>query len=197
MPITINGSGTITGVSVGGLPDGIVDKGTLAGGSSGPLLNCKTTLYTSSADIAADSGNWQAGPFSVTITPASASSKILVLCHVTGGVGSGDNGEGPVFQIQRSINGAAFAASDGIGAAYGSTSRGTTGGLWDFVDDVKTALFSVTFVDSPNTTSAVEYKPYFHVHNGPLKINRVDSSRDGSPEAISGTSSITVIEVAT
>ena len=25
MPITINGSGTVTGVSVGGLPDGIVD----------------------------------------------------------------------------------------------------------------------------------------------------------------------------
>lgn len=30
MPITINGSGTLTGVSVGGLPDGIVDADTLA-----------------------------------------------------------------------------------------------------------------------------------------------------------------------
>jgi hypothetical protein len=30
MPIVINGSGTITGVSTGGLPDGIVDAGTLA-----------------------------------------------------------------------------------------------------------------------------------------------------------------------
>ena len=30
MPITINGSGTITGVSVGGLPDGIVDTDMLA-----------------------------------------------------------------------------------------------------------------------------------------------------------------------
>tara|TARA_Y100000294_G_scaffold17133_1_gene15088 strand:+ start:961 stop:1290 length:330 start_codon:yes stop_codon:yes gene_type:complete len=27
MPISINGSGTITGISVGGLPDGIVDDG--------------------------------------------------------------------------------------------------------------------------------------------------------------------------
>ena len=30
MPITINGSGTVTGISVGGLPDGIVDEDTLA-----------------------------------------------------------------------------------------------------------------------------------------------------------------------
>ena len=30
MPITINGSGTITGISVGGLPDGTVDGDTLA-----------------------------------------------------------------------------------------------------------------------------------------------------------------------
>ena len=30
MPITINGSGTLTGVSVGGLPDGVVDADTLA-----------------------------------------------------------------------------------------------------------------------------------------------------------------------
>ena len=30
MPIGINGSGTITGVSVGGLPDGIVDTDMIA-----------------------------------------------------------------------------------------------------------------------------------------------------------------------
>ena len=30
MPISINGSGTITGVSVGGLPDGIVDTDMIA-----------------------------------------------------------------------------------------------------------------------------------------------------------------------
>jgi len=33
MAITINGSGTVTGVSVGGLPDGIVDADTLASNS--------------------------------------------------------------------------------------------------------------------------------------------------------------------
>lgn len=33
MPIVLNGSGTVTGISVGGLPDGIVDAGTLASNS--------------------------------------------------------------------------------------------------------------------------------------------------------------------
>ena len=30
MPVTISGNGTITGVSVGGLPNGVVDEDTLA-----------------------------------------------------------------------------------------------------------------------------------------------------------------------
>ena len=33
MAITINGGGTITGVSVGGLPDGIVDADMIAAGA--------------------------------------------------------------------------------------------------------------------------------------------------------------------
>ena len=33
MPIAINGSGTVTGISVGGLPDGIVDADMLASNS--------------------------------------------------------------------------------------------------------------------------------------------------------------------
>ena len=41
MAIAINGSGTITGISVGGLPDGVVDAGTLAANSvdSDELIN--------------------------------------------------------------------------------------------------------------------------------------------------------------
>ena len=41
MAIVINGSGTVTGISVGGLPDGIVDAGTLATDSvdSAELIN--------------------------------------------------------------------------------------------------------------------------------------------------------------
>jgi hypothetical protein len=57
MAIVINGSGTVTGISVGGLPDGVVDSGTLA---SNAVTNAKITdgavdaaaLATNSVDSA-------------------------------------------------------------------------------------------------------------------------------------------------
>jgi len=51
MPIGINGNGTITGVTVGGLPDGIVDTDMLAADSvTAPKIGSKT--FTSYAIIA-------------------------------------------------------------------------------------------------------------------------------------------------
>ncbi len=53
MPITIDGDGTITGISVGGLPDGIVDTDMLAAGAvtaakrgAGAILQVKQTVKT-------------------------------------------------------------------------------------------------------------------------------------------------------
>ena len=41
MAISINGNGTITGISVGGLPDGIVDSDMLANTvTTGKILKC-------------------------------------------------------------------------------------------------------------------------------------------------------------
>ena len=47
MPITLNGSGTISGVSVGGLPDGIVDTDMIAAAAvTGVKKRCR--IYSSS-----------------------------------------------------------------------------------------------------------------------------------------------------
>ena len=64
MPVTINGNGSITGLSVGGLPDGIVDADTLASGLSTQgitmadqwRLSDHVDLGTSEADITT---NWE------------------------------------------------------------------------------------------------------------------------------------------
>ena len=49
MPITINGSGTVTGISVGGLPDGIVDTDMLANSA---VTSAKSSgLGISEADV--------------------------------------------------------------------------------------------------------------------------------------------------
>lgn len=62
MPIVLNGSGTISGVNVGGLPDGIVDSDMLASGVGGKALQYKqyqavgsySTTSTSWASISSD-----------------------------------------------------------------------------------------------------------------------------------------------
>ena len=42
MPITLNGSGTVSGISAGGLPDGIIQSADLATGVGGKILQVKT-----------------------------------------------------------------------------------------------------------------------------------------------------------
>ena len=59
MPITINGDGTITGLAVGGLPDGTVDADTLASGAAVPADGSITSAKLASnavttAKLAAD-----------------------------------------------------------------------------------------------------------------------------------------------
>ena len=40
MPVTINGDGSITGLAVGGLPDGTVDADTLATNAVTSAISC-------------------------------------------------------------------------------------------------------------------------------------------------------------
>ena len=42
MPITLNGSGTVSGISAGGLPDGIIQSADLATGVGGKILQVLT-----------------------------------------------------------------------------------------------------------------------------------------------------------
>ena len=87
MPIGINGNGTITGVTVGGLPDGIVDtdmlaanavsSAKLASGVGGKVLDYKSVTKTSVFTTTSGSFTDITG-LSVSITPA-ASSLVLVL----------------------------------------------------------------------------------------------------------------------
>ena len=84
MPITINGSGTLTGVSVGGLPDGIVDTDMLAANAvtaakrgTGAILQVVTDI--DSGQFTTTSNSWQWQGLDVSITPSSSSNKVLVI----------------------------------------------------------------------------------------------------------------------
>ena len=88
MAIQINGDGTITGISVGGLPDGIVDSDMLAAGAatqakrtfaSGEIIQTKffqnTTQYSNNSDTSPTT------IISGAITPTNSSNKIFITYH--------------------------------------------------------------------------------------------------------------------
>jgi|TARA_R100000482_G_scaffold85495_1_gene34258 hypothetical protein len=92
MPIAINGSGTITGVSVGGLPDGIVDTDMLAAGAvtaakrgTGAILQIQQThLTTTSSQSLSANTLAEISGLSVSITPVLSTSDMLVFVRWNG-----------------------------------------------------------------------------------------------------------------
>ncbi len=145
MAIAMNGSaGTITGVSVGGLPDGIVDADTLAAnavtaakmasGVGGKLLtNGGTATY--SGTINSDS---YTDVTSFNITPSSTSSKILIMANSQGVQEANTNTGSQVLRDSTQIDERSLWANTG-------SSRNVVVYCW-------------LVLDSPNTTSQITYK---------------------------------------
>jgi hypothetical protein len=190
MPIAVNGSGTITGISVGGLPDGIVDAdmlasnavtaGKLASGVGGKILQVVQTFKNDTAST--NSGTFaDISGFTVSITPSSTSSKILY----TGSLYLSSTSSEAVFRLKRTIGGTATNIS--VSSVLDDTNDGSfvhgggsrkDGHAWEFLD-------------SPNTTSAITYGISWRVHSGTTYLNRTWDAG-----AFHGASAITVMEVA-
>jgi hypothetical protein len=94
MAIAINGAGTITGITAGGLPDGVIQGADLASGVGGKVLQVVNTTITAAS---AFTGTPHTSAFSAmyelitcSITPTVTGSKIL--CFYNIGLG-GDFGQ--------------------------------------------------------------------------------------------------------
>jgi hypothetical protein len=123
--------------------------------------------------------------FSVSITPTSASNKVLVLANFE--VGNVAAGVDPNFRLMKDST-AIF-----IGDTAGSRTRGSTGGR--AYGDASVAANSLIFLDSPATTSSTTYKVQMLSNTGTtIYINR---SSDDADSAVRGrfASSITVMEI--
>ena len=126
---------------------------------------------TSNSQTNSTSTSWAATNLSVSITPASASSKVLVT--VSGGM-NGWAGSNTTYdqkgglKIYRSIGGGTFAevesSSSGQQVQYGR------GGEYD--------PLSITYLDSPNTTSSVVYKLYMRRESGTLTFSVIRDSKN-------------------
>ena len=174
MALTLNGtSNTISGLAVGGLPDGVVDNGCmaddaidsseladgcldsvhLASGVGGKILQVKSTTKSDTFTTSSSSFTDVTG-LSVAITPASASNKVLVTAVIQYST-DGSGGSRQCGRILRSDGSGTSALATGssagnrLQASFGSETSGGGGNM-------KSA--TITFLDSPGRTDEVTYK---------------------------------------
>ena len=171
MTITINGNGTVTGIAVGGLPDGIVDTDMLAAGA---VTKAKAnsadfgkvgqvvigTSTGSGVSTSASHDSWQdITGLTATITPQAATSDILIFCSVNGIVCANDDFDAVSLRILD--NG-------------GSVVAGITNVGYKTNDDDVVQGVVMHGLSSPSSTSALTYHVEFknrqanqgHVDNG-------------------------------
>jgi hypothetical protein len=186
MPMTINGSGTITGLSAGGLPSGSITAASLASGVGGKILQVVSTTKTdkftqSTADVWADITG-----LSVSITPSATNSKVLINYNTSG---SADE----LFFIKLVRGSTDISIGDD---ESNNKTRVTQGGIKNVQNADKVALFSGNYLDSPSTTSATTYKLQIRVYSTqPVVINGTKTNGNYAYTGL-GTSTITAMEVA-
>ena len=201
MPVTINGDGSITGLSVGGLGSGVVNTATLADGAAsgskltmptGSVIQTVQSVKTAIDSHSTGSSNVSDSYFdisglSVTLTPSSGS-KCFVSYTVNVG-GQAGYGQGLVlFRDSTQIY---------LGNSDGSTIRLSN---FDYtVDNKKVDSMAGQFLDThgANGSTAVTYKLQMYVAEPgwTTRVNRSQSTANDRDYG-RGASSITVMEIA-
>jgi hypothetical protein len=156
MAITL-GDTTITGLGVGGLPNGVVNADDLANGAvtaskigyAGAVL--QVVEYTNNAFTASsNTSSAVIDAVSGTITPRFSTSKILILFSVTAGVTSYQNS---IAYIVR--NGTKIGSNPNTGSGVVGISSQSQGSGYSPAD--ATSTHAGSFLDSPSTTSSISY----------------------------------------
>ena len=156
MALVLNGStNAIGGLAVGGIPDGTIDTDALAAscvtnpklasGVGGKVLQVvNDSEYTQTSCASSDKDNAVDTGLACTITPSSASNKILI--EWTGVIRGNGSNDWATLLIKRNdvlLDLGSTASWDGY-CCYATAVHGSLGG-W-------------AHMDSPNTTSATTYK---------------------------------------
>lgn len=133
------------------------------------------TFSTASASLVDITG------FSVTITPKSATSKILVMVSMT--VGPAQSNFAPV-QLLRNSTLIAQPTTSSTFAATMNNYPGDAGGIAQ-------AFYGINWLDTPATTSATTYKLQMYSTGGTAWVNARPAAQNGTT-----VSTITVMEIA-
>jgi len=194
MAITINGSGTVTGLAVGGLPDGTVDNDTIAAATiadakmasgGGKVLQVVSITKTDTFTTAANNVEVAITGLAATITPSATTSKIKVDISIS----HGSSGVTHKLRVKR--------GGTLIGAGDASGNRHRAGiPLPLHADDNQAYASSFSYLDSPSTTSATTYSTYTIADNG-VELLYVNRSKNDANTATGGRyiSTITLTEI--
>lgn len=145
-----------------------------------------TKTDTFSASLAAGASTPITG-LSLTVTPSSSTSKILITASVTGHMA---NRNGFAATLARGTT------LLGIGNASGSRTR--LGAATGQAESAMTGNVILQFLDSPATTSPVTYNVYgqnFNIDTRIVYVNRPESYPDNVGSFVAG-STLTIMEIA-
>lgn len=191
MPISINGTGTITGISAGGLPDACVTAADLASGAArsnfgaGCILQVVQEVQTNVLNNLQSTSFADLSGLTATITPSSTSNKILVTVSMCGGSNS---------------NSSVRVVRDGTPIALNTTGspNNRRQGLADFYGSSSTNGVSVnfTYLDSPASVASLTYKMQYAVYgSSTFCLNSTYLDAD-AVYVTRGISTITLMEIA-
>ena len=168
--LDVNGTIDVTGATVTGLTTGIILQ----------------IVYSSFTDeVSTTSGSYVDTGLTATITPASTSNKVLVLCNVMA-----SNVAGSTFV--NILRDSTTLISQSAGSTMDTNNAWATAGgaNWTGADRVMSNP-SMVYLDSPSSTSATVYKAQFLVDSSTGYINRW-----GLSAALGGVSTLCLLEVA-
>ena len=194
MAIQINGNGTITGISVGGLPNGIVDTDMLAANAvtpakstitGGKILQYKTAKRVSASETSSTGYSEVHSDLRITLTPIASDSIIHVLAYI---YCTNHDDRYTTFRMRRNT------ASDFSGTSTevlsGSSEDGNDDGVCTVYASGINVVAPVVVYETSGNTTARTYSPFYRVNAGTAYVNR----RYGYEYF--GLSTMTVMEVA-
>jgi len=155
---TIVTTGTTTGISASALSTGTLAAARLPAGS---VLQVVQSVRT--ASFVTTSTSFVATGLSASITPTSATSKILIFTHTI--TDNGANGRTALVTIYRGATDLG-GGNEGFGGASSDTGGSTR------------SSFDICFLDSPATTNATTYAMYTRsVNGGTIEVPPYDAAK--------------------
>ena len=158
-------------------------------GGAGKILQVKQTFLNTAVSISGTTSYADISGFSVSITPTSASNKILVIVQMN----VSSSGE-YILKLVRTAGGSTSDIGNSTAGNYTSFTGGfqntTNGGYYDFHDK------NLNFLDDAQSTSEHVYKvQWSNITAISTYLNRTAYSTSAVNYSYSGSSTITVMEV--